>query len=412
MAPKKNKQTPENTGRILAGLPPIEKPKAKAPARRQSPIEDLGIYFGGVGPMPTQEQMDEARVISGMPSFPRQTDTPAPNVGGFGVTLPQDFFGNFNLAEFQAQYGYTPEVPAKSTTPGTPTGTTAATNTTTANKVSAFDKLRERLNARNLGSLYDSIVGLVQADLPEEEFTLQLRATPAYQQRFKANTARIASGLQPVSEAAYLDLEDEYQGVMRRRGLPDTYWTRGPLGEQTGFDALISGDVSADELDSRIASAQMVINANPQVMQSLKAYYPEVTNGDVLSYVLNPKTGLVDIERKIRGAQIGGAALTAGLAAPGAGRIGELVGAGVSEEQAQRGFQSIANILPESQKLSQIYDSGGYTQAEAEAEAFGLAGGIEAGRKRRRLASQERAAFEGQAGLSATAFEKGRAGAF
>lgn len=280
------------------------------------------------------------------------------------------------------------------------------------NKISAFDKLKQRLTARNLGSLYDAVVGLVQADLPEEEFTLQLRATPAYQQRFKANATRIASGLTPISEAAYLDLEDQYQGVMRRRGLPDTYWTRGPLGEQTGFDALISGDVSADELDSRIASAQMVINANPQVMQSLKAYYPEVTDGDVLSYVLNPKTGLVDIERKIRGAQIGGAALTAGLAAPGAGRIGELVGAGVSEEQAQRGFQSIANVLPESQKLSQIYDSGGYTQAEAEAEAFGLAGGIEAGRKRRRLASQERAAFEGQAGLSATAFEKGRAGAF
>ena len=341
----------------------------------------------------------------------------ARQLGLEGKALPTgEQIGNVTLPPFTPGMSLVPPEARGLIPPMTDATTSAtlppATTTTTANKVSAFDKLRERLNARNLGSLYDSIVGLVQADLPEEEFTLQLRATPAYQQRFKANATRIASGLTPISEAAYLDLEDQYQGVMRRRGLPDTYWTRGPLGEQTGFDALISGDVSADELDSRIASAQMVINANPQVMQSLKAYYPEVTDGDVLSYVLNPKTGLVDIERKIRGAQIGGAALTAGLAAPGAGRIGELVGAGVSEEQAQRGFQSIANILPESQKLSQIYDSGGYTQAEAEAEAFGLAGGIEAGRKRRRLASQERAAFEGQAGLSATAFEKGRAGAF
>jgi len=341
----------------------------------------------------------------------------ARQLGSEGKSLPTgEQIGNVTLPPFTPGMSLVPPEARGLIPPmtDTTTGTTLppATTTTTTNKVSAFDKLRERLNARNLGSLYDSIVGLVQADLPEEEFTLQLRATPAYQQRFKANTARIASGLQPVSEAAYLDMEDAYQGVMRQRGLPDTYWKRGPFGEQTGFDALISGDVSPDELDTRIASAQMVINANPQVMQSLKAYYPEVTNGDILSYVLNPKTGLVDIERKIRGAQIGGAALTAGLAAPGAGRIGELVGAGVSEEQAQRGFQSIANILPESQKLSQIYDSGGYTQAEAEAEAFGLVGGIESGRKRRRLASQERAAFEGQAGLSATAFEKGRAGAF
>jgi hypothetical protein len=170
--------------------------------------------------------------------------------------------------------------------------------------------------------------------------------------------------------------------------------------------------VSADELDSRINAAQMVINANPQVMQSLKTYYPEIKDGDVLSYVLNPKAGLVDIERKIRGAQIGGAALSAGLAGTTVGRLNELVAAGTTEEEAKRGFQSIANILPETKKLSEIYDSGGYTQAEAEAEAFGLAGGVEAGRKRRKLASQERAAFSGQSGLANTALERGRSGAF
>lgn len=287
------------------------------------------------------------------------------------------------------------------------------------NKVSAFDKLKQRLTARNLGSLYNEVVGLVQADLPEEEFTFQLRATPAYQQRFKANASRIANGLTPIGEAAYLDLEDQFQNIMRKRGLPESYWARSGLGEQPGFDALIANDVSADELDSRINAAQMVINANPEVMQSLKAYYPEVRDGDVLGYVLNPKAGLVDIERKIRASQIGGAAAQAGLidektklTSVTGTRAEQLAAAGVTAEQAKQGFQSIANILPETKKLSEIYDSGGYTQAEAEAEAFGLTGGIEAGRKRRKLASQERAAFSGQSGLAGTALERGRSGAF
>jgi hypothetical protein len=300
--------------------------------------------------------------------------------------------------------------PTGGAAPAAPNVGTAAAGS--ANKVSAFDKLKQRLTARNLGSLYDAVVGLVQADLPEEEFTFQLRETPAYKQRFKANSTRIANGLKPIGEAEYLDLEDQFQGIMRKRGLPESYWARTGFGEQEGFDTLIANDVSADELDSRINAAQMVINANPQVMQSLKTYYPEIKDGDVLSYVLNPKAGLVDIERKIRGAQIGGAALSAGLAGTTVGRLNELVAAGTTEEEAKRGFQSIANILPETKKLSEIYDSGGYTQAEAEAEAFGLAGGVEAGRKRRKLASQERAAFSGQSGLANTALERGRSGAF
>jgi hypothetical protein len=281
-------------------------------------------------------------------------------------------------------------------------------------KVSAFDKLRERLAARNLSSLYESVKGLIQAELPEDEFTLQLRATPAYQQRFKANAARIANGLKPLGEAEYLTVEDDYQGIMRQRGLPESYWARGTLGEQTNFEALIANDVSSDELDSRINAGQTVLNANPQVMQAMKLYYPEITNGEVLAYVINPKAGLVDIERKVRGAQIGGAALTAGLPAAGLGqaRLQELVNAGVTAEQAKTGFQNIAEVLPTATKLSSIYDGGGYTQAEAEAEAFGLAGGVQAGQKRRKLASQERAAFSGQSGLSGSALERGRSGAF
>jgi len=390
----KKKQTTTKTQRSTSfSLPPILAERMSPIERAQAQLEALKISGAKNLESAAMSAVTAAKGIDRIAESQMGMTGKAMPSGEPNVTLPP-----------------TTTTPTGGATPGAPNvGTVAAGS---SNKVSAFDKLKQRLTARNLGSLYDSVVGLIQADLPEEEFTFQLRETPAYKQRFKANATRIANGLTPIGEAAYLDLEDQFQGVMRKRGLPESYWKRSGLGEQEGFDSLIAGDVSADELDSRINAAQMVINANPQVMQSFKSYYPEIKNGDILGYVLNPKAGLIDIERKVRGAQIGGAALTAGLAGPSATRLNELIAAGTSETEAQRGFQSIANILPETKKLSEIYDSGGYTQAEAEAEAFGLAGGIESGRKRRRLASQERASFAGQVGISGTALERGRSGAF
>lgn len=328
-----------------------------------------------------------------------------PVKAGFDVNLPSDFFST------------TPPPPptVSPALPAVPSGGGPALPT--VNKVSAYDKLKERLAARNLSSLYAAVKDLVEADLPESEFTMQLRATPAYQKRFAANERRIQKGYTPIGEADYLRMEDRYQNVMRLKGLPESYWARSGFGEQINFEKLIENDVSEDELLGRIDAAQTVVDSNPGVLQSLKTYYPEISNGDVLGYVLDPKNAARDIERKVRAAQIGGAALTAGLGTAekptvSLGRATEIMNAGISAEQAQQGYKNIADILPTAQKLSSIYDGGGYTQAEAEAEAFGLAGGVQAGTKRKKLASQERAAFSGQSGLAGTALERGRSGAF
>jgi hypothetical protein len=300
---------------------------------------------------------------------------------------------------------------------GTKAGTGGGGATGTS-KTSAFTKLRDRLNARGLGSLYDSVVGLIQEDLPDEEFTMRLRETPAYQTRFKANADRVNKGLRPLSEGEYLAIEDSYQNLMRMRGLPESYYSKSGLGQQVGFEKLIASDVSPDELAGRIDLAQEVIDGGGGVIEQIKAYYPEITNGDLLAYVLDPKDSIKAINAKVRSAQIGAEAAAAGL-------IGNkpedfikfkataesLQGSGTTKAQAKEGFGIIANILPTTQKLASIYGNDQYTQAEAQQEVFGLAGGVQAGQKRRRLASQERAAFSGQVAADATALERGRAGA-
>lgn len=167
--------------------------------------------------------------------------------------------------------------------------------------------------------------------------------------------------------------------------------------------------MSPEELGTRIDLAQEIVDNNPAALEQLKAYYPEVTNGDLLGYVINPKKAIKEISTKVRSAQIGAEASAAKLGIS-AGRAEELYKSGVTQAQAKEGFATIANVLPTGQKLAGIYGGEPYDQTAVEQEVFGLAGGIESAKKRRKLASQERAAFSSQVGMAASALEKGRAG--
>ncbi len=185
------------------------------------------------------------------------------------------------------------------------------------------------------------------------------------------------------------------------------------MGRQEGFEKFIAGDVSAAELEDRILTAQSrVLNAAPQVAQSLRQFYPEITGGDILAYALDPDKALNEIKRKVGAAEIGAGASIAGLTT-GLSRAEELQRYGVTGEQARQGFQTIADILPTASKLGDIYAKQGmgpYTQSTAEQEVFGIPGAVDAQKKRRQLAQLETAQFSGQAGIGALGRE--RAGQF
>jgi hypothetical protein len=252
--------------------------------------------------------------------------------------------------------------------------------------------------------------GLIISGASPSEFTIKLRESDAYKKRFAANAARIQKGLKAISEAEYLGLEDQYQNIMRNYGLPAEYYTRGDMGIQEGFNKFISNDVSAAELEDRVLTAQQrVINANPEVLASLKAFYPGINNGDILAYTLDPEKALTDIKRKVTAAEIGGAATQAGLGTTMA-RAEELGAAGINKAQAQQGFQTVAEVAPRGGQLAAIYNQGPYTQQTAEQEVFGLAGSTEAAKQRKKLVGLERAAFSGQTGAAQGALGRERAG--
>ena len=293
-----------------------------------------------------------------------------------------------------------------------------------AARQSAYDLLFQEFSAYGLGSLVEPLRTLVTEGVSPAEFTIRLRNTDAYKKRFAANQQRIARGLRALSEAEYIGLEDQYQNVMRQYGLPQSYYTRGDMGRQEGFEKFIGGDVSAAELEDRIQTAQnRVINAAPEIASSLRSFYPDITNGDILAYALDPDRAITEIRRKVTAAEIGGAAAMAGLnritpdmtqeqIAAIRGRAEELGRFGVTGEAARQGFRAVAEVAPRGGQLAEFYRQTPYTQTTAEQEVFGLTGAVEAGRQRRKLTELETAAFSGQAGAAGGALARDRAGAF
>lgn len=278
-----------------------------------------------------------------------------------------------------------------------------------ASRQSAYDLLAQQFRQYGLESLVTPLRGLIEENISPAEFAIRLENTDAYKRRFAANQERIKSGLRALSPAEYIGLEDQYQSIMRQYGLPASYYTKGDLGIQEGFNKLLAGDVSAAELEDRIATAQSrVINANPEVKTALKQFYPDITDADILSYTLDPTKALTDIKRKVTAAEIGGAALSQGLKTA-ATTAEQLAQYGVNKQQAQQGYQAIAEFLPTGEKLSQIYGESPYTQQQAEQEIFNLASSAEAAKKRRRLAQLEQAAFSGSSGMSGGALSRDRA---
>jgi hypothetical protein len=285
---------------------------------------------------------------------------------------------------------------------------------------SAYDILYNEFNKYGLGGLVEDIKYLLQSNVSPSQFSLELQNRPAYQARFSANKERIANGLRALSPAEYIGLEDQYQNVMRNYGLPASYYTKDKTGKQPGFDKFLEGDVSAAELEDRVVTAQQrVINSNPQVLTALKQFYPDITNGDILAYTLDPKNALTNIKQKVTAAEIQGAADVFGLNRITAestpdqikaleARAQALAGYGVDKAAATEGFAQVAEIAPRGSQLADIYKEAPYTQATAESEVFRTSGAAEAKAKRKKLTALEQASFSGSSGVGQGAIGRDR----
>ena len=275
---------------------------------------------------------------------------------------------------------------------------------------SAYDLLYNQFNQYGLGSLIQPLKDLIVTGASPAEFTIKLRESDAYKKRFAANAQRVAAGLSALDEADYIALEDQYQNIMRNYGLPNTYWAKDAMGTQEGFTKLIAGDVSAVELENRVQQASDFIDKGPkEYVDAIKQFYPEVTRGDLMAYVLDPKNGLNQIQNKIGAAKIGGEYARAGLQTPGVARAEALLKEGVTAEKARAGAQAIKETAPRGSELAALYSQGPYGQADVEEEVYGLGKATEAKRKREKISELEQASFGKKTGITSTALSRNQA---
>jgi LysM repeat protein len=294
-----------------------------------------------------------------------------------------------------------------STTQAAPTTTQTAALVAGATTLSAADKARldalEVMKARfkqyGLETLVEKIRQLAIEGASESTITLQLQETPEYQARFKANTVRLKNNLAVLSPAEYLAVEDSYRQTLRAYGLKQ-------FDTDEYVSQFIANDVSPTELSNRVQLAvQRVQNADPAISKTLRDYYG-IGQADLVAYTLDPATQFKKIERQVQAAEIGTAARLQGLET-GVGVAEQLAAQGVTQAEAQKGYATIADILPTAEKLSAIYGSTleGYGQSQAEQEVFNTLASAQ--RARQKLTAREVAQFSGSSGLNKTALSTG-----
>lgn len=267
----------------------------------------------------------------------------------------------------------------------------------------AFAMLTDLFSSYGLEGLAGEISGYMTSGLTASEALIKLKTNPsgAYAKRFAGNFARIKNGLNAVSEAEYINLENSYASTLKSYGLGNMVSLNRDDNYKT-FANYIANDMSAVEFKDRIDTVvTRVQNSDPAIKSTLKAFYPEISDNDLISYFLNPKDNLMKLQEKVTASEIGAAALGAGAGlTTNVTTATDLAKFGIDQKAAREGYSTIASILPTSTKLGDIYNETGikYAQAEGEAEVF--KGNQDAATKRNRLASMERAAFSGSAGRS------------
>jgi hypothetical protein len=279
----------------------------------------------------------------------------------------------------------------------------------------AFGKLMGQLNQWNLGTLSGVITQLLSQGLSYDSVLTKIKydssINPAtgkpynadYNIRFSGNVQRVAKGLNVIDEREYLANETSYAQTLKQYGLSNLLSTDRTK-NQAKFAQYIANDTAPDEFKDRIDLAvTRITNMDPAIMANFKQFYPQVNNTDLISYFLAPEETLDVLKTKVTASEIGAAANQQGLSV-GVDRATEFAKMGQTYAGAQRDYSTIAEVLPTGQKLGNIYGEEGiaYTQATAEDEY--IKQDAAAKLKRNRLASKERASFEGSAGNAPGAY--------
>lgn len=282
----------------------------------------------------------------------------------------------------------------------------------------AYDTISKILESYNITGLA-SVLESIRKEYPEadsNDLITLLQFDPRYNakfnERFSANAARQKAGMKVLSPAEYLAMEQGYKKTLDAYGLTK-------FKSQAYYDKFISNDLAVTELTDRVSLAYDRVLNDKNVTSAFNRFFPSLTTTDIITGMLDPINQFPALERKVKAAEIGGAALRQGLSASELETTPEksatysnvtsatlgadvLAQQGVTKGAAEAGYANIAMELPTAEKLSSIYanQAGQYGRLEAEQAQFqGLAS---AKRAKQKLSELEIGTFSGSSGRLAS----------
>lgn len=286
----------------------------------------------------------------------------------------------------------------------------------------AFEELGMILKGWNLEELADVYTRLMVAGKSAAEALTILKYSKeidpvtgqpynaAYTKRFAGNAARIAAGMNAYSEGTYILVENAYEETLSENGLRNLISTDRAVNQAKYADYMAKG-IAPKEFGERIGLvSERVMNMDPNTKAQFKAYYPSLTDIDLVSYFLNPKETLPILKNKVTAAEIGAVASAAGpnnQYGISEARAMDFAQFGVTRSEALTAYQDIAQEAPTGMKLSNVYAEEGIQYGKTAAEDEFLKQDAQAKIKRNRLASKERASFQGSAGNAPGAYSTG-----
>ena len=270
------------------------------------------------------------------------------------------------------------------------------------------DFFRTTLTEWGVPQLADEAIKFVDRGFTGDTVILKLQETDTWKQRFAANEQRKKKGLGVIDPATYLALESTYTSAMRAAGLPKGFYD-----EISDFTNLIAADVSPAELNQRInVAAEFIDTADPMFKDQLRKLY-NMNEGDMIAYALDPERALPLLERKAMNVRFAteGARQGIDVSLQTAGRF---TGLGVGQEEARIGFEQIAAVTPEAERLSAVFAGQEEAVGQEDVMSAVFTGEDSAKQKRKlqRLSEMEQSLFAGQSGVGAGSLARGRTGQF
>jgi hypothetical protein len=222
------------------------------------------------------------------------------------------------------------------------------------------------------------------------EILLDLRNRPEFKAEFPEIDELARKNLTPMSPGDIVAYRQRAREMMRAAGLPEGFYD-----SKDDFSKFIANGVSASELANRIQAAQnAAYNAPAEVRDTLAEW--GLGHGDLTAFWLDPDKAQPMLERKYAAAQIAGAGKRTGYGSLDEATATDLAQIGVTADQAQAGFDTLAS----SRELFTPLDGGEDAITKDEQLAATFRGNAAAQERISRRAAKRRAVFAAGGGFA------------